>query len=133
MRILIAFIWIILFISCNKPNQDLPCNSSTSLVGKWKAYEQFRSPGFGGSWYPLDNYEQFIVEFKTDGSFSYSSNFPAGFFYDNFIDNISEVRVASSATGKSDTWAYSLNNACSLSLNIFTCFEGCAYRLKRIQ
>jgi hypothetical protein len=133
MRTLLSFFGLLFFISCKKSNQDSPCTAAVTVVGKWQAYEQFRSPGAGGSWYPLVDNERFEVTFKADGSFSYSSNFPAAFFYDSFIDNTSGVTVTASATGKSATWAYSLQGGCSLSLNVFTCFEGCAYRLKRIQ
>ncbi len=133
MRTLLSFLGLFIFISCGKSKQDSPCTVAATIVGKWQAYEQFRSPGSGGSWYPLANNERFEVVFKADGSFSYSSNFPASFFYDRFIDNTSEVTVAASVTGKSDTWSYSLESGCLLSLNVFTCIEGCAYRLKRIQ
>jgi hypothetical protein len=133
MRTLLSFLGLLVFISCKKPNQDSLCTAALTVVGKWQAYEQFRSPGNGGSWFPLTANEQFEVEFKADRSFSYSTNFPAGFFYDRFIDNSSNITVTSSVTGKSDTWVYLLENGCTLSLSVFRCFEGCAYRLRRVQ
>ncbi len=131
MRYLII-IFVILLSSCNK-QQDSACSSSKTIVGKWQAYEQFRSPGIGGSYYPLADNEQFTVEFKRDASFIYSSNFPAPFLYDTFVDSTANVTVTSSTTGKSASWIYTLESACVLSLNVFTCYEGCTYRLKRIE
>jgi hypothetical protein len=119
-------------LSCNKERNKTSCNGSISLVGKWQAKEQFISPGVGGSWVELENSKKFTVEFKSDDSFIYSANFPKP-FYDRYNDSTSHVVALSSTTGKSENWLYSLENGCILSLNIFTCYEGCAYRLQRIE
>lgn len=132
MRIFLLILISVFVLSCNKESDETSCNGSISLVGKWQAKEQFTSLGVGGIWVELENSKKFTVEFKSDGSFIYSANFPKP-FYDRYNDSASHVVPLSSITGKSEGWLYSLEDGCNLSLNIFTCYEGCAYRLKRVE
>ena len=108
--------------------------NGNGLVGKWKAVEQFISPGIGGSWNALAQEKRFVIEFKADSSFAYSANFPkadSGFV--RYSTNSTLINVRNSGGTKADAWYYNPDPANTLDLGVFQCYEGCAYRLRRIQ
>ncbi len=130
-RILFPFcVCLLLFSSCKK-NEII---TGSGLIGKWKAIEQFQSPGNGGQYLPLPDNKQFFIEFKQDSSFTYSSTFPkADSLFNRFSVNGYEIAVYSSVNNKTDTWYIhgDLIDSSEIRISIFTCIEGCAYKLVR--
>jgi hypothetical protein len=128
---------VILFFSCTKQAADPDDTvyiSGNGLVGKWKAVEQYVSPGFGGSWNALGQDKRFLIEFKADSSFTYSANFPKGDSgYTLFSTNNTSINVRNGSGSKTDAWYYNPNPGDTLVLGVFQCYEGCAYRLRRVQ
>lgn len=131
---LLSFLLICLS-SCYRPVNDWPvCSDGVSLTGKWQATERFTSPGAGGSWNKLAESDRFLIEFKTDSTFSYSANFPkADSLFSVFRTNGPELNVSSSVNSKTDRWYWGIDQECRLSLSIFTCIESCPYRLVRVK
>lgn len=134
MKHLFSFFFVTCFFcsSCKK-NEII---TGSGLIGKWKAIEQFQSPGSGGQYFPLPANEQFLFEFKQDSSFVYSLNSPkADSVFNRFSVNGNEMRMYSSINNKADTWYLHGNgiNTSEISISIFTCIEGCAYKFVRIK
>lgn len=134
MRILLALVLsVVIATSCNKQSNDDVYISGEGLVGKWMATDRFWSPGVGGTWFPLDAGEKFTIEFKSDSTFSYSSNFPkADSLFSSYSTNNSML-IVTSPSNKRDVWFYTTNSGDTLHLAIFTCIEGCPFQLRRIK
>lgn len=123
---------VFLCFSCQK-NEIV---TGSGLIGKWKAIEQFQSPGSGGQYHPLPVNGQFLFEFIKDSSFAYSPNSPkADSLFNMFSVNGNEIKMYSSLNSKTDTWYLhgDVNNTSEISISIFTCIEGCAYKFVRIR
>lgn len=134
MRLFLSFFLVACFFCSSCKKSEIIAGSG--LIGKWKAIEQFQSPGSGGQYYPLPANRQFLFEFKQDSSFVYSPNSPkADSFFNRFSVNGNEMRMYSSLNNKTDTWYLhgDVINTSEMSISIFTCFEGCAYKFVRIK
>lgn len=130
MRLLFLLTVLFLF-SCRRAG-NITNEHRTGLTGKWVAVEQFVSPGAGGSWYPLAPPDQFTIEFFADSSFAYSPNFPkAGAGFTRYSIDNTLIRVRNAANTETDAWHHNPNPGDTLNLSVFTCFEGCAYGLRR--
>jgi hypothetical protein len=128
---------VLLMLVCCKQQQDSkgpwPPTGKKGLVGKWLAREQYTSNGSGGIWKPIPANQRFTVEFNADSSFNYSPSFPkadSGFAYFSTFDT--QVRMRNAAATKHDIWLYTPEPGDTLHLSVFICFEGCAYRLQRV-
>lgn len=132
--IFMAIAYLLLLQGCRK-NDSSGYTDGKGMVGKWKAEEQFRSPGSGGEWYPLSYAERFTIEFKADSSFSFSSDFPmSAASFDRFSRNGYQVKMFSLLTNETANWYLGdtvINN--EMSLAVFLCIEGCPYKLRRIK
>ena len=117
-------------ISCSKKQEG----DSTGLIGKWKAVEQFQSPGYGGQYVALPLSEQFIIEFKSDSSFAYSVNFPkASAQFISYSVNGNQISMIPTSVNMIDYWTSLSGNPIEseLILSIFSCREGCPYKFLR--
>lgn len=132
---LISLVTLFILQNCSKSDDSSIYANGAGMVGKWKAEQQYRSPGGGGEWYSLSMAERFIIEFKADSSFTYSSNFPmAAASFNRFSSNGPQVKMFSSLTNETANWYLGdtvVNN--EMSLAVFLCIEGCPYKLRRIK
>lgn len=132
---LIALAAFLFLQNCSKSGDSSIYADGTGMVGRWKAEQQYRSPGSGGEWHPLSLAERFIIEFKADSSFAYTSNFPmAAASFNRFSSNGYQVKMFSSLTSETANW-YVGDTVVSneMSLAVFLCIEGCPYKLRRIK
>lgn len=128
----------LLFAGCNKKTAGEEDNfvyiSGSGLTGKWVAKERFISPGAGGTWNSLPRDQWFILEFRSDGSFTYSSNFhKADSLFSRYRISGNLILVSNADSTKTDTWHFQLVGGERLELSTVLCFEGCPWGLRRIQ
>jgi hypothetical protein len=125
MRILL-FIFLAVFISCNKEEFK---KHRYELVGKWKRIEVYVNPGNGGSWQPDRSKQPVTLEFTADGKLISNDN-----FYSNFssyhLNSDNSIEFQPPLNGALRAVYYSFNSDTELTLT-FACIEGCGDRFVR--
>lgn len=124
----------LVIIGCSKKGEHRKINDR--LVGNWKLVEQFWSPEGQGSWHPVEEANQFSLNFGSDGKVSYSANFfAANSHFNRYALSGDTIFLSSTLSNKTDEWRYSFEGSqLIINFNVrVICFEGCASRFVAVE
>jgi hypothetical protein len=135
MKSFVAVILLFLvIIGCSKKEEHRKINDR--LVGNWKLAEQFWSPGGQGSWHPVEEANQFSINFRSDGKVSYSANFfAANSRFNRYALSGDTIFLSSTLNNNTDEWLYSFEGSkLIINFNVrVVCIEGCAARFVAVK
>lgn len=140
MKRLLCFALCFIFISSCKKNADKTEAANNPVAGKWRIFEQYFSPGYPVDWTPFVTGLPAIIEFKANGELTCTSGFPeSGKQYNRYVfvpgtnpNQPGTIEVSSTQNSNTANWRLWALSTDEMDLSIYFCYEGCAYRLERI-